>query len=99
MQHTALIKSVWPRPGKEPLVDGDRAVLVAVHHQTTVLILAAIRALPQWHILLMLALVAHLGRIALIYYRECFPKTQTLVRKHLRKAVEPPIIIYHAIAY
>ncbi|MDQ2717004.1 MAG: hypothetical protein M3Z08_19035, partial [Chloroflexota bacterium] len=27
---------VWPQPGKEPLVDVDRAILVAVHHQTTV---------------------------------------------------------------
>ncbi len=24
--------SVWPRPGKEPLVDVDRAVVITVHH-------------------------------------------------------------------
>src|SRR6266446_10437669 len=54
--HSTL--SVWRRPRNEPLVDVNRAVLIAVHHQTTVLMLAAIRALPQWHILLMLALVA-----------------------------------------
>src|SRR5579862_1433545 len=31
------IARVWPQPGKEPLVMVDRAVLVAVQHQSTVL--------------------------------------------------------------
>ena len=89
---------MWPRPGNEPLVDVDRAVLITVHHQATVLILAPIRPFPQGHILLVFARMTHLRRIALIYYREFFPKTQTLVGKHLHKAIEPPSIIHHAIA-
>jgi hypothetical protein len=88
---------VWLRPRNEPPVEVDRAVLVMVHHQTTVLILTTIRALPQWHVLLALALVAHPGRIALINYREFFPIMQTLVPKHLHKAVESPVIIDHAV--
>jgi hypothetical protein len=90
---------VWPKPGKEPLVDVDRAVLVAVHHQAAVLILAAIHPFPQGHVLLALADVTCLRRIVLIYYREFFPKAQTLVGQHLHKAIEPPIIICHAVAY
>ena len=90
---------VWRRPRNEPLVEVDRAVLVAVHRQAAVLIFATIRSLPQWHVLLMLAGMTHPGRIALVYYRECFPKAQTLVFEYLHKAVEPPIIIRHAIAY
>ena len=88
---------MWPRPGKEPLVDVDRAILIAVDHQATVL--TAIRADPQGHVLLVFTDMAHLGGIALIYYNEFFPKAQTLVGKHLHKAVETPIIIYHAVAY
>jgi hypothetical protein len=90
---------VWRKPRNEPLVEVDRAVLVAVHHQTTVLMLAAIRSFPQWHILLMLAGMTHPGCIALIYDIQCFPKAQTLVREHLHKAVESPIIIHQAVAY
>src|SRR5260221_11013089 len=86
-------KSVWRGPRNEPLVEVDRAVLVTVHHQATVLMLATIRPLPQWHVLLVLAGMAHLGRIALVYYRKCFPKAQTLVFEHLHKAVESPVII------
>ncbi len=94
--HRTLQESVWPRPGKEPLVDVDRAVLVAIHQQAAVL--TAIRALPERHVSLVLADMAHPGRIALIFYEEFFPKAQTLVGKHLHKAVETPIIIYHAVA-
>ena len=70
---------MWRGPRNEPLEDVDRAVLVAVHHQTTVLMLAAIRPLPERHVLLVLADMTHLGRITLINYRGVFPKTQTLV--------------------
>jgi len=42
--------------------------------------------------------MAHPGRIALINYRECFPKAQTLVFEHLHKAIQPPIIIHRPIA-
>src|SRR5713226_3813275 len=38
------------------------------------------------------------GGMTFVYYREFFPKTQTLVGKHLHKAVETPIIIDHAVA-
>src|ERR1051326_7141986 len=31
-QHTALRRVCGPQPGKEPLVDVDRAVVVAIHH-------------------------------------------------------------------
>ncbi len=34
-----------------------------------------------------------------VYYKQFFPKTQTLVGKHLHKAVETPIIVHHAVAY
>jgi len=43
--------------------------------------------------------MTHLGRIAFVYYMQFFPKAQTLVLKHLHKAVETPIIIYQAVAY
>jgi hypothetical protein len=92
------LESVWPRPGKEPLVDVDRAVFVAIHHQAAVLILTAIGSLPQWHHLLVFAQMTHPGRIAFVYYIEFFPKAQTLVLEHLHKAVETPIIIYHAVS-
>jgi hypothetical protein len=59
---------VWRKPRNEPLVEVDRAILVTVHHQTTVLMLTAIRPFPQGHILLVLALMAHLRRIAFAYY-------------------------------
>src|SRR6266567_7274476 len=88
--------SVWPRPGKEPLVNVDRAVLITVHYQTTVL--TAIRPLPQGHVLLLLTRMTRLGRIAFIDDREFFPVQQTLVGKHLHKAVEAPVIIHHAVA-
>ena len=29
---TDRLLAVWPRPGKEPLVDVDRAVVITVHH-------------------------------------------------------------------
>ena len=90
---------VWPKPGNEPLVYVDRAILVTIHHQTTVLIFTAIRSLPQWHILLMFTCTTHSGRIAFAYYIQFFPKAQTLILKHPRKAIESPIIIHHAITY
>src|SRR6266567_3308282 len=43
--------------------------------------------------------MTRLGRIALIDAMQFFPKAQTLVFQHLHKAVEVPIIIYHAVAY
>src|SRR5712692_3217214 len=42
--------------------------------------------------------MTRLGGIAFAYYREFFPKAQTLVGQHLHKAVESPIIIHHAVA-
>src|SRR5215471_15503859 len=52
IQHTALPeRSVWRKPRNEPLGDHDRAVVIAIRHQPTVR--TAIRALPQWHVLLM----------------------------------------------
>src|SRR5260221_10213164 len=78
---------VGRRPRKEPLVDVDRAVLVAIHHHAAVLMLTAIRPLPQWHVLLVLAGMAHPGCIAFVYDIQCFPKAQTLVFEHLHKAV------------
>ena len=70
---------VWRGPRNEPLVDVDCAVLVTIHHQVTVLILAVIRPFPQGHVLFVLALMAQLGRITFAYYREFFPVMQTLV--------------------
>ena len=79
---------MWPRPGKEPLVDVDRAVLITVHHQATVLVGTAIRPFPQGHVLLVFAHMTHLGGIALADDREFFPKAHTLILKHVDKAVE-----------
>src|SRR5712692_7326685 len=39
-----------------------------------------------------------LGGIAFAYYREFFPKAQTLVGKYLHKAIETPVIVHHAVA-
>jgi hypothetical protein len=96
---TQVASRVWRKPRNEPLVDVERAVLVAIHHQAAVLVLAAIRPLPQRHVLLVFAGMTHPGSIALINYREFFPKTQTLVCKHLHKAVETPVIVDHAVPY
>jgi len=93
--HRTLLRSVWPQPGKEPLVDVDRAVLIAIHHQAAVR--TAIRAHPQRHVLLTFADMARSGRIALTDYRTFFPKAQTLVNKHLHKAVETPIVVDHSV--
>ncbi len=90
---------MWRGPRKEPLVDVDRAVLVAIHHQAAVLILAAIRPFPERHVLHVFARAAHPGGIALAYYIQFFPKAQTLVGQHLHKAIETPIIIDHAVAH
>src|SRR6266571_4656316 len=42
--------------------------------------------------------MAGLGRIAFAYYMQFFPNVQTLVDKHLHKAVETPVIIHQAVA-
>ncbi len=42
--------------------------------------------------------MARPGGIAFINDMEFFPKAQTLVDKHLHKAIETPIIIHHAVA-
>jgi hypothetical protein len=42
--------------------------------------------------------VARLGCIAFAYYKQFFPKAQTLVGKHLHKAVETPIIVHQTVA-
>ena len=100
MQYTARkpLLRVWPQPGKEPLGDVDRAILITIHHQAAVLIGTAIRPHPQRHVLFVLADMTHLRRIAFINHRQFFPVEQTLIFKHLYKAVETPIIIHRAIA-
>jgi len=42
--------------------------------------------------------MTHLARIAFIDHREFFPRQQTLVFKHLDKAIKTPIIIHRTIA-
>jgi len=86
---------VWPKLGNEPLVDVDRAVVVTIHHRAAVL--TTIRSLPQWHGLLLLTHMTHLGSIAFTYELQFFPIQQTLVGQHLHKAVESPIIIHHTV--
>ena len=56
--------SVWPRPGKEPLVNIDRAVFIAVHDEST--ILTTIRPFPEWHELHAPTPATGLGRVVLI---------------------------------
>ena len=85
---------MWPWPGKEPLVDVDRAVLVAIHHQAAVL--TAIRPDPQGHIFFAFADMTGLRRLAFAYYKQFFPNMQTLIGQHLHKAVETPIVVDHA---
>ncbi len=80
------LKEWVARPGHEPLVDVDRAVLTAI------------RPLPQWHVLLPLARAAQLRRIMLVNYIEFFPKAQTFIAKKLHEAVDVPVIIHHAVA-
>jgi len=77
---------VWPKPGNEPPIDVDRAVFVAIHHQVAVLVFAAIRPLPERHVLQAFADMTHPGGIALINYIQFFPKAQTLVLEHLHEA-------------
>src|SRR6266699_411525 len=89
-------RHVWRRPRKEPLVDVDRALRITVHHLAAVR--TAIRPYPQRHVFFALADMARPGRIAFIDNMQCFPKAQTLVDQHLHKAVEPPVIIHHAVA-
>src|SRR5947209_4994787 len=43
--------------------------------------------------------MTHFGRIAFINAMQFFPKAQTLVVKHLHKAIETPIIIDHTVTY
>jgi hypothetical protein len=82
MQHAhaahRTLKSMWRGSRHEPLVDVDRAVLVTVHHQTAVLILAAMRPLLQGHVLLVLTGMTHPGRIAFVDDIEFFPKCRHL---------------------
>ncbi len=87
--------SVWPKPGNEPLVDVNRAILVAVHYQAAVL--TTIRPRPKRHVLLVFTDVTCPGCITFVNDKELFPKAQAPVRKHLHKAVASPIIIYHAV--
>ncbi len=55
--------------------------------------------MPQRHVFFMLTDMTRLRRIAFTDNMQFFPKAQTLVCKHLHKAVETPIIIHHAITY
>ena len=87
---------MWPWPGKEPLIDVNRAIFITIHHEATVL--AAIHPLPQRHVLLAMTDMTSFGGIAFAYDMEFFPKTQALVCKHLHKAVETPIIIHQTVA-
>src|SRR5215831_16335020 len=68
---TQVASRVWPQPGKEPLVDVDRAVLVAIHHRAAVL--TAICPDPQRHVFLVFADMARPGPIAFVYDMQFFP--------------------------
>jgi hypothetical protein len=71
---------------------GDRAVLITVQHQSTVL--AAIGPPVQRHGLQMPAPAAPLGTIAFIYVRQRLPSQDAFVLQHLDKAVETPIVVH-----
>src|SRR5262249_38268386 len=58
------ITRVWPQPGKEPLADVDRAVLIAVHLEPTGP--TAIRALVERHGLDVPTPATGLARLAFI---------------------------------
>jgi hypothetical protein len=57
-------QGVWPSPGKELLVDVERAVLLAIHHKAAVL--TAILVYTKRHVMLALAGISYPGRIAFI---------------------------------
>ena len=84
---------MWPEPGKVPLENVDRAVLITVHHEATVRIGTAIDTLVEWHGLLALTAATHLARVPLIYDHQFFPREYALIVEHLHKAVESPIIV------
>ena len=78
-------------PGKEPLAEVDRAVLIAVHLEPTGP--TAIRALPQRHGLPVPTPATGLARLAFIEDYQDFPSQDAFVGKHLHEAREPPIVI------
>jgi hypothetical protein len=65
LHYTALPEeSVWPRPGKEPHQNVDRAIFVTIHDESA--FCAAIRPFVERHILSMSALATGFRRIAFI---------------------------------
>ncbi len=57
---------MWPKPGKKPLEDVDRAILITVHHQATCFIGTAIGPFPQRHVLLVSTATTHLACVPFI---------------------------------
>ena len=82
MQHAALKAECVAGARSEPLVEVGRAVLICT----------AIRPFPQRHVLRAFAPMT----IAFVDDMQFFPKAQTLICKHLHKAVEPPVIIHQS---
>jgi hypothetical protein len=77
-------------PGKQPPQLIDRAALVAIYDEATVL--TAIRALPERHGLGVPAAATGLARIAFIDDFQGFPSEETFVLQHLHEAIEPLIV-------
>src|ERR1044071_6555237 len=80
------------QPGKEPLADIDRTVLITVHHEPT--IPTAIRALSKRHGLLATTATTGLARMAFIYDFQDFPSQEAFVSEHLDKAIQPPVVVH-----
>src|SRR5258708_38889352 len=64
MQHIALQGSVWPSPGKKPRQDVDRAILVAIHHEST--FHATVGPFPERHGLQIATPTTGFARVAFI---------------------------------
>src|SRR5215469_7052592 len=77
------IARVWPKPGKEPRELIDRAILVAIHHESA--FLATIRPLPERHLLDVSTSAAYFGRVALIYKVEILPEQLAFAGEHLNE--------------
>jgi len=54
---------------------------------------------PQRCIFLAITVTTRPGGIAFTYYKQVFPNALAVVFKQMHKALEPPVIIHHAVAH
>ena len=88
-------RRVWPAPGKDPRENVDRAIVVTVHHESTVR--TAIRTFPERHGLQITAAATGFRRVAFILYNQFFPVQLAFVGEHLGERVQAPIVKHSSI--